>query len=486
MDNVSIHLFAHVLFSPNLCGKFSLKLLNSFDLKSQKWKNELKNFNHFDNFHGCLMTFYVEFGINFYYDDYKPTSSLEFKLGDDIKLRGLTHEIVKKLTKDLNITGHYTVGDRNLGEFLSGSKNFIGYNEIASHFYSVGFTGIYTAVHNSHLGYTMEYYYLVTQNDMYTNYEKLLMPFDLTTWILLSVTISLAFGIIFVSFKFPKWLQILIHGAGIKDPAFKTLGVIFGIAQLKLPQKTVNRFVLGLFLWFCLMFRTCYQSMLFEFMTSDMRKPLPASIDDLREMNYTIVLLKTYFNFLEKTNEDIINVREKPNFIRNNFNEIFDLYKKSLKEDNEQKYAFLVNEFFHAQLNSTFKNSLPIMHNEKLQQMVGYMTNKNMLMQSKFDELLEKLIPSGIIKHYSGYGKWFIYRPVDFEVKDPRRILSMTDLEFGFVIWLVSLSLPIICFLIEISIGFYIKIKTSIKMFITTRIVEIILDKLIQNLNGKW
>ncbi|KAG5669121.1 hypothetical protein PVAND_017017 [Polypedilum vanderplanki] len=213
MDKVSINLTALVLFSPNLCGKFSLKLLNSFDLKSQKWKNELKNFNHFDNFHGCLMTFFVEDGINFYYDDHKSINHEQFAFVN-MKFYGITHEIVKKLTKDLNITGHYTLVNRNLGEFWSGSKNFMGHFEFGSHFYSVGFTGIYTAVHFSHPIYTMEYYYLVTPNDLYTNYEKLLMPFDFTTWILLSVTISLAFGIIFVSFKFPKWLQILIHGAG--------------------------------------------------------------------------------------------------------------------------------------------------------------------------------------------------------------------------------------------------------------------------------
>ncbi|KAG5669170.1 hypothetical protein PVAND_017064 [Polypedilum vanderplanki] len=287
MNNVSINLTARVLFSPNICGKFHLKYLNSFDLKTQKWENELKNFNHFDNFHGCLMTFFVEAGIYLYYDNHKSLKlSDKFALGN-VKFRGLSHEILEKLTKDLNITRHYTFIDRNGGKYMSGTKNFMGT-------YAIG-----------------TFFLIMTQNDLYTNYEKLLMPFDLTTWILLSATISLAFGIILISFNFPKWLQTLFHGVGMKDPAFKTLGVIFGISQLKLPQKTVNRFVLGLFLWFCLMFRTCYQSKLFEFMTSDMRKPLPASIEDLKEMNYTIVLQTSPVDAFGRINKEIINFRER-------------------------------------------------------------------------------------------------------------------------------------------------------------------------------
>lgn len=51
--------------------------------------------------------------------------------------------------------------------------------------------------------------------------------------------------------------------------------------------------------------------MMFEFMTSDMRRPLPETIDDLREMNYTIVLgagaLYSYTMF----SDEILNGRKR-------------------------------------------------------------------------------------------------------------------------------------------------------------------------------
>ncbi|KAG5668950.1 hypothetical protein PVAND_016856 [Polypedilum vanderplanki] len=199
MNQVSINLTAHVLFSPNMCEIFHLKHLNSFDLKTQKWNNELKNFNHFDNFYGCLMTFFVEDGIFWYFVDHNLVNYLKFAF-ENIKFHGLTHEILEKLTKDLNITGHYTYFDKTSKQYQSGSKNFIGYDAIASYFYSSEIVKNETTVHWSQPVYTMEIYYLVTQNDLYTNYEKLLMPFDFTTWIFLSVTINLAFGIILISF----------------------------------------------------------------------------------------------------------------------------------------------------------------------------------------------------------------------------------------------------------------------------------------------
>jgi hypothetical protein len=51
--------------------------------------------------------------------------------------------------------------------------------------------------------------------------------------------------------------------------------------------------------------------MMFELMTTDMRKPMPECIEDLREMSYTIVILNTTHKIYDKTNELIINGRER-------------------------------------------------------------------------------------------------------------------------------------------------------------------------------
>jgi hypothetical protein len=99
-------------------------------------------------------------------------------------------------------------------------------------------------------------------------------------------------------FLIPKFN--LFFFLGNFSPAYNALGIFFGISQLQLPRESFSRFILLLFIWFCLIFRTCYQSMMFEFMTSDMQKPLPASIEDLRDMNYTIVFHPSTYILLGK------------------------------------------------------------------------------------------------------------------------------------------------------------------------------------------
>ena len=130
--------------------------------------------------------------------------------------------------------------------------------------------------------------FLITPGEPVTITEKLFLPFDSFTWIMLIVTFVIAFVVIFVANFVPKKLRKLVLGRGIKTPGLNIFYIFFGIGQMKIPDKSFPRFLLMVFILFCLIFRTCYQSKLFEFMTSDMRKPSPLTIDDLYENDFTI------------------------------------------------------------------------------------------------------------------------------------------------------------------------------------------------------
>ncbi|KAG5667697.1 hypothetical protein PVAND_015668 [Polypedilum vanderplanki] len=266
---------------------------------------------------------------------------------------------------------------------------------------------------------------------------------------------------------------------GINNPAYNALGSMFGISQLRLPQESSNRIALLLFIWFWLIFRTCYQSKLFEFMTTDMRKPMPTSINDLSEMNYTIVLVEGAEKY-ERAKKEIINERNSPNILKVTYEDFESFYQSALNVHPKFKSAFLVSNFHHAVLNSTFKNSLTIMSNEKLSKSVGYAVTKNMFLFNHLNFIISQLIPTGIAKNQDNYGLWFNFRPFDIEIVDPRRILSLTDLEFGFFLWLFSLSLPITCFLCEILAGIFKKIKSNTKNLILLKIFTSVSKKIIE------
>ncbi|KAG5666723.1 hypothetical protein PVAND_014735 [Polypedilum vanderplanki] len=313
-DENFVNLSATLLFSEMFCYKLKPELLNSFDKNLQKWEKNLENFNHFDNFNGCMLTFLVEYNIFWYIDELKTQNFEEFERKiafENFEYRGLSNELIKATAKRANFTPHYSITNRTKSSFdVSSTRNFKGtiFSFIILWVSHMDRTNINVSFSNP-CG-NIDYYYLISPNDLYTNYEKLLMPFDFTTWILLTAILCFTFSAIFILRGFSQWVRTLVYGEGMRDPAYNALGIIFGISQLRLPNEAIHRMVLLLFIWFCLMFRTCYQSMLFEFMTSDMRKPLPTSIDDIREMNYTIVVI--YFRTQEysRINDEIINGRE--------------------------------------------------------------------------------------------------------------------------------------------------------------------------------
>lgn len=57
----------------------------------------------------------------------------------------------------------------------------------------------------------------------------------------------------------------------------------------KLPKLLVPCLILIMFVFFCLIFRTCNQSKLFEFLTSLIRMPPPETIQNLLQRNYTVI-----------------------------------------------------------------------------------------------------------------------------------------------------------------------------------------------------
>ena len=130
--------------------------------------------------------------------------------------------------------------------------------------------------------------FVATPGELYSNYEKLFLPFDRTTWILLIFTFSVAFGVIFVANRTSKRLQDLIFGQNGRTPSLNVIAISSGIGQTRLPTRNFSRFILMLFIIFCLIFRTAYQGVQFEMLTTQMRRPEIKEIGDLKTQNFTV------------------------------------------------------------------------------------------------------------------------------------------------------------------------------------------------------
>ncbi|KAG5669431.1 hypothetical protein PVAND_017318 [Polypedilum vanderplanki] len=517
-DRNFINLFASVLYSPKMCNKIHPKLLNTFNIETQKWSKDLENFNHFDNFHGCLMFFGVRFDSHWYteeiydYFDFDLEKIIRKKIVmDKLTFRGLTNEILMTTAKKYNFTVHYTVLPRFQFLFVSSeeeAQKIINYNtsgannfKVMNDFFRIDIK-FDSNERKSRSNATQlslpvdeyKYYYLMTKNELYGNYEKILMPFDLITWILLGSTIGFTFVFIFVINKCPKWIQELFYGEDIRHPAYNTLGVIFGISQLRLPQEAANRLALALFIWFCLMFRTCWQSKMFEFMTTDMHKPLPTSIEDAVMLDYKAVyggLEAQVINqeLMGKVRNDGDGSYAQRNYLPLTEEECLKLYKEALEGHTKSKYAFLVDNLLHTNLNNSLKKSLPVLKNPQLTKTYSFSFTNNQMLSHEILNITSYFIESGVAKYLSEFGKFKAAKTYQAEVIDTRKVFSLADLEFGFILWLASLLLPITCFILELLIAGFMKLKKKLREFLLlalTKIIELSLRALMEIYHGRW
>ncbi|KAG5674050.1 hypothetical protein PVAND_004039 [Polypedilum vanderplanki] len=458
-----VQLYAILLYSENNCGNFALKLLNCFNKESQKWLKKLKNFDHYSSFYGCLLNFLTTHGLII---DKKYQNGMEKNFGKfskfisrpESEFKGMLPEITEIMEQKLNFSSHYSLYLLNgFYRIKIGTKNFEIKDSIP--LFNSPYDLTDESSHFTTPYYSTELNYFVSLNGYYTNYEKMIFPFDSMTWIFLLLIMTSAFLIIFVLHRSSQWIKEKFFGKKISHPAYNALGIFFGISQTQVPQENFSRAILILFIWFCLIFRTCYQSMMFEFITNDMQKPLPESIEDLIEMNYTVVMAASIDYLVTKQ----LKKRKLKNFIIVHSEEaFFKLYRYALFPDPklrfafpgsypDMKFAFFISESYNKKLHKRFGKSLPKMKNEKLELYASLTLPRNHMMINHMFEILERYITAGIVIHNYESELWFdsilnIEEPID-----TRRILALSDLEYGFVLYLIVSLFAILVFIYEIN-----------------------------------
>lgn len=94
--------------------------------------------------------------------------------------------------------------------------------------------------------------FYVTLGDRYTYFEKLILPFDSTTWMLLIISFITGYFTIFIIYLCPKFCQHFVFGTRVRDPSLNLAQIFFGIGMVEILQDSYSwNFVI-----FCLIIRT--------------------------------------------------------------------------------------------------------------------------------------------------------------------------------------------------------------------------------------
>lgn len=273
-DGNFLHLATIEWFTEITCNQPQLIVLNSFNKALQKWNKNLENYEKFQNFHSCKLKIWI-------ISDESGALWSRFeqdKNSQKMIASGLIPNFFQLISNNFNyqVTFQETKNDADVCLEIYRFETFLEH-----------------ALHMTSTFMELRDVILATPGELYSPYEKLLLPFDDLTWKLLHFTFLIAFIVIFVINRLPKFIQNSVYGENVKSPTLNVISTFFGIAQIKIPNKFFPRFLLILFIFFCLIFRTCYQSKLFEFMTSEPRRLPPKTIEDMRDRNYTLYFLGT-------------------------------------------------------------------------------------------------------------------------------------------------------------------------------------------------
>ena len=129
--------------------------------------------------------------------------------------------------------------------------------------------------------FSMPIVLVVPTGPPFTSFEKLFKPFHLTVWMFLIGIFMFGIIIIFLIKRQLQSVQNFMFGKRITNQYTNLLLIFVGGSQHLLPQHNFARYLLMLFILFCMIQRTLYQGSLYKFLQSDNRAAEVKSIDEM-------------------------------------------------------------------------------------------------------------------------------------------------------------------------------------------------------------
>lgn len=259
---------------------------NTFNVSKNSWISRHFLHNHEKNFQKCKFEVFLleEYEYLFkrwmltakeFWDPEKPEDSIK-----KLKLDGYLGFIMNTYAERNNL-------ELNVGFGM----------ECLTHMYIPAFVPDHE--NNRYRGYrtfplaTYKFTFIATRGQPYSPFEKLVLPFDYPTWILVSIIFLLGFLIILIFHQSPQPIQDFIFGRNISSPTLGLIQIFFGIGLVQTPGRNFARYQFMMFTLYCLIIRTAYQGVMFEIMTTDVRKPTVNTYEDVIDQNIPVKLSRS-------------------------------------------------------------------------------------------------------------------------------------------------------------------------------------------------
>lgn len=295
-------MFSQILrlnYNEGACRQTRFTEINRFSPKLLEWEQSIQIKHEIENLNGCELVLLIT--------KRPPATDFNLNANGDLTALGYAVDFFETLSKFNNFTIIYkTVDDKTnttpTYEILARAESMIVYdfqkNNNKSDTSEPSWNGQYSL---SKTFITTKYCFVIPQGELYTPLEKMFLPFDIETWTWILIFITVGVVVIVIIKFMPTVIQKFVFGRDVNTPLLNMTRAFFGIGQIILPGRNFARYHLMLFMLFCLIIRTAYQSKMFEFLQKEMRKPEVKTIEDMIEKNFTFHVTKTQFIFLNSS-----------------------------------------------------------------------------------------------------------------------------------------------------------------------------------------
>ncbi|XP_039429555.1 uncharacterized protein LOC120412971 [Culex pipiens pallens] len=158
----------------------------------------------------------------------------------------------------------------------------------------------------------------VPEGRPYTPIEKLIRPFGADVWLFIGVVLLVAFlSIGIIEFR-TKTVREFVYGRGIATPRLNLIGTFFGLGLPRLPARNFARTLLFMWIFFCFVLRTLYQSAMFQHLQQSENLPPSKTLSEIDETNalfYVVVSGERYYEAFPNRLRRVRHLPQEPNNI---------------------------------------------------------------------------------------------------------------------------------------------------------------------------
>lgn len=293
MERSSANAFMYTFmpFNGISCGDVSPIKINEFNAITLKWEFEVVFPRKFRNLQGCP----IKVGT---YDN-APGTIIVRGVDNSTRYQGFEVDYINGIAEALNFKVELQIFPINTGKFFdnktaNGLMNRAYSQEVDLIFALLSLQQVRTEfLSETRMFYCDKIILVIPKSLLIGPMKKLLLPFELFTWVGLLILLFVACLVIAILKFSPRRFHDFIAGKSSRNDYLNLWIILLGGSQPKLPFRNFARFLQMSFVMFCLVMRSSYTGSLFNIIKNDISSTELNSIDELVDLEFDFYIYES-------------------------------------------------------------------------------------------------------------------------------------------------------------------------------------------------